>query len=1007
VTQTQDPKGAVVTIAYDTAGRRSQVTSLFNNAYTRWEYDIDNGHTRNYTSVNSSMLPEEFTTKTAYTNTIVDGLGQVRLFIANHPGSIGTYLAVQYTHDKIGRVTQQSNPTEITGSGVPASDDASQPDGSGGYQFTQQTYDWKGRPLVTTYPKLHPTDQSSSIVTLTYGGCGCAGGEVTTVRDERGRQKRYTKDSLGRLAKVEELNWDGSVYATTTYVYNPLDQITSSAEQGQPRSFQYDGYGRLWKRTTPEQGTTEYNYNSDDAANWVKDARGVKATFTYNNNRHLVNTIHYDLSGVLAGQNVQATTDVSFTYDEVGNRTSMSNGVESAQYHYDMLSRMDSEQYSFDNTNWYQFSYQYNLANELTRITYPFQIAGTNVQVAYTYDAAGRVTKVRGTDGANPTTDIPTYGGVKDYAQGLAYRAFGGLKNMTYGDDTHNNKALSLSYDTRLRLTQWNIPGVLGWSYAYDKFAENSNRVTYAQNITDVLKPNGDPTLNRSYDYDQVGRLWEAHSGNEADAHVAGQPFPSQSNGPYSHSYRYNEWGNMTTRVGWGGEDGSYVNWTQSFINNRLTTNPSTGQAMQYDASGNLTSDGTQTYAYDATGQQVSASGGAAAVTQSYDGDGLRFKKVDGGVTTYYLRSSLLGGPVVAELNGSGQWTRGYIYLGGQLIAIQQGTAANSVAWVQQDPMTKSQRITDSNGTLVSTIDLDPWGGETNRSSNQAFQPHRFTTYERDGNGGDEAMMRRYHGYWMGMAQPDPYAGSYDLTDPQSFNRYSYTKNDPVNLVDPSGLFALPPPPPPSSLFGDYFPPAWMGSSSDWVGLLMPISVEGGGPQKTVPQAKNDHHTPDACGHMADVAQQQADKALRANGNDPSKALSAFDTAFSTLYAGRAMKTGIDELNLSYYGAVGRTINSYYFGETGFKQEFMDTDEDNKGANADQTHHFATFFSAGINFWLESKVHNIGDNTGDQNLGNAGYDLGAALRHDPNKLRNVGELIRSNICDSNMRGRHL
>jgi len=33
---------------------------------------------------------------------------------------------------------------------------------------------------------------------------------------------------------------------------------------------------------------------------------------------------------------------------------------------------------------------------------------------------------------------------------------------------------------------------------------------------------------------------------------------------------------------------------------------------------------------------------------------------------------------------------------------------------------------------------------------------------------------------------PDPLVGS--IADPQSFNRYSYTQNDPGNFVDPSGL---------------------------------------------------------------------------------------------------------------------------------------------------------------------------------------------------------------------------
>ncbi|HEV2837008.1 MAG TPA: RHS repeat-associated core domain-containing protein, partial [Pyrinomonadaceae bacterium] len=46
-----------------------------------------------------------------------------------------------------------------------------------------------------------------------------------------------------------------------------------------------------------------------------------------------------------------------------------------------------------------------------------------------------------------------------------------------------------------------------------------------------------------------------------------------------------------------------------------------------------------------------------------------------------------------------------------------------------------------------------------------------------------------YAGKWHRFTQPDPYDGAYDLTDPQSFNRYAYVQNDPVNFVDPTGLF--------------------------------------------------------------------------------------------------------------------------------------------------------------------------------------------------------------------------
>jgi hypothetical protein len=49
-------------------------------------------------------------------------------------------------------------------------------------------------------------------------------------------------------------------------------------------------------------------------------------------------------------------------------------------------------------------------------------------------------------------------------------------------------------------------------------------------------------------------------------------------------------------------------------------------------------------------------------------------------------------------------------------------------------------------------------------------------------------MFRRYQVNWNRFAQPDPWDGSYNVTDPQSLNRYAYVQNDPVNFVDPSGL---------------------------------------------------------------------------------------------------------------------------------------------------------------------------------------------------------------------------
>jgi RHS repeat-associated protein len=252
--------------------------------------------------------------------------------------------------------------------------------------------------------------------------------------------------------------------------------------------------------------------------------------------------------------------------------------------------------------------------------------------------------------------------------------------------------------------------------------------------------------------------------------------------GPYSQGYDYDVWGNVTHKYGWGGEvqgggAGQTTDIYYSYMGNRRN-------GFSYDAAGNLTNDLGQTFTYDATGQQATASYGGYSLTQNYDGDGLQVKKNDNGVDTYYLRSSVLGGQVVAEMKSVGELGREYVYLGG-LLAVRD---KNKVYWMHEDPITKSKRVTNNLGAVVSTIELDPWGADTTRSNNAAFQPRKFTSYERDGNGSDEAMFRRSNRWHSRFDQPDPSDGSYDLTDPQSLNRYAYVQNDPANFTDPSGL---------------------------------------------------------------------------------------------------------------------------------------------------------------------------------------------------------------------------
>jgi RHS repeat-associated protein len=89
----------------------------------------------------------------------------------------------------------------------------------------------------------------------------------------------------------------------------------------------------------------------------------------------------------------------------------------------------------------------------------------------------------------------------------------------------------------------------------------------------------------------------------------------------------------------------------------------------------------------------------------------------------------------------------------------------------------------------------------TNRSGGARFRPYgdeitstgndrvKFGTYTRDSLSGlDYADQRFYASSYGRFNTPDPYAGSGGPQSPASWNRYSYTRGDPVNSHDPHGL---------------------------------------------------------------------------------------------------------------------------------------------------------------------------------------------------------------------------
>ena len=182
------PNGIVQTFAYDAAARLERVTTLNNGAYTRYVYG--SYWVQNFSAIN--MIADE-----AYSITTFDGVGRAFTTTTNHPGSAGGYKLVNVIFDKKGRPFLQSNPTEVNSSWLPAGDDAYYPaTGEGGVHYSLLDFDWQGRTTRKTHPDGAYTEAS-------YGGCGCAGGEVVTLTDEMNRQQKVYSDMLGRAWKTE------------------------------------------------------------------------------------------------------------------------------------------------------------------------------------------------------------------------------------------------------------------------------------------------------------------------------------------------------------------------------------------------------------------------------------------------------------------------------------------------------------------------------------------------------------------------------------------------------------------------------------------------------------------------------------------------------------------------------------------------------------------------------------------------------------------------------------
>jgi RHS repeat-associated protein len=214
---------------------------------------------------------------------------------------------------------------------------------------------------------------------------------------------------------------------------------------------------------------------------------------------------------------------------------------------------------------------------------------------------------------------------------------------------------------------------------------------------------------------------------------------------------------------------------------NQITT---TGYA--YDAAGNMTSDGINTLTYDGENHVSTSSGIGGTASYVYDAGGLRVRKCLPNCTSPTSSTAYIffGRSSIAEYDNNAASTtpsREYVNSPNGLLA----TIDPSGTKYHMSDHLSVRMTTDASGIKIGEQGHFPFG-ESWYSSNTTTK-FVLTGYERDAeSGNDYARARVYISRIGRFNSPDPISGSPAL--PQTLNRYAYAANDPINLIDPTGM---------------------------------------------------------------------------------------------------------------------------------------------------------------------------------------------------------------------------
>ena len=605
--------------------------------------------------------------------------------------------------------------------------------------WTTYQYDELLRPVNVTRP-------DGSVSSTAYNGLN------TVVTNALGQTKITRHNALGQVMAVVD-----TTQTSLRYQYDAFGNLIQTTDPaGNVTTIEYDRRGRKVAMDDPDKGRWVYGYDALDRLTRQQDAKGQVSTLHYDKLNRLVKRIDN-------AQKAQRDWEISlWEYDKAykGLLDKVSSQYFSREYGYDSLLRLvRSTQRSYNES--FNVITRYDQYSRPVKTIYP-----TGLTVAQQYNAHGYLTAI--TDGQ---TQRP-----KKYWEAKAVDPFGNVSESVLGNGAATMRVVNPTTGRiETIFTSMSSANLSDLNFQYDKLGNLTSREdkqlqvkeTFAYDqlnrLTDVLTTIGDETETAKVEYDAIGNITFKSDvgsygyGGSCNGNTAGPHAVTQTTGSQNTKYCYDKNGNM-------------VSGNQRTVQYTAFDKP--------DLINNLKNGASTAFAYGA--------------------DRARHRRVDttstGTNTTYYM-----GGIYEKVVSSSGKVQHKH-YIADMAIVTQTENAGSDngtkTHYLHRDHLDSIVFITDETAQEVERFSYDPWGKKrltdwkaapdyTALASN--ITTRGFTNHENLDAVGLIHMNGRVYDPNLGkFLSADPFVQApYNL---QSYNRYSYAWNNPLNGTDPSGF---------------------------------------------------------------------------------------------------------------------------------------------------------------------------------------------------------------------------